>query len=389
MEEEEEEQHIEGEEGAEDEEDEEDEEQEQDLYATLKVEKTATVQVIRRAYRHLALQHHPDRLPSSAPAKSAETGDSEEVDREAESRTALFQRISRAYAVLSDPDKRARYDRSGSVREAEGAGLGGEGGVDQWKAYMAQHFKTVTKAALDKERAAYQGLFLHHSLSFLLFHQARTLNQNRLACGDGRSAESIRSAQGSNRADHIRHSLCNVRRRRPADPGHPNAHRPTTAPAPSGIQPRTERYQGQRTQAEAGQERGQGSRAACPGPRTLGHLLRRRDRAGPRRAHQRPGRCLPCTDDGLARVKVRPGSQDCLAQETEHPSPRPRRRHALVRPCPTDRRGVRRWFSFPHLCFSRSQQVQALQKKLFGGTAGAGDSRPTKRSKAKTKDRRK
>ena len=59
-----------------------------DHYAVLGVAKTATPDEIKKAYRKLASQHHPDK-----------GGD-----------TATFQKIQEAYAILSDPDKRAQYD---------------------------------------------------------------------------------------------------------------------------------------------------------------------------------------------------------------------------------------------------------------------------------------
>ena len=65
----------------------------EDYYAILDVERTATVEVIKKAYRQKAMQYHPDRNPG---------------DTEAEVR---FKACAEAYAVLSDPDKRARYDR--------------------------------------------------------------------------------------------------------------------------------------------------------------------------------------------------------------------------------------------------------------------------------------
>jgi molecular chaperone DnaJ len=66
-----------------------------DYYEALGVARDATLEQIKRAYRKAALQHHPDRNPS---------------DSQAEVR---FKEAAEAYAVLSDPDKRARYDRYG------------------------------------------------------------------------------------------------------------------------------------------------------------------------------------------------------------------------------------------------------------------------------------
>jgi curved DNA-binding protein len=66
-----------------------------DYYKTLGLERNAKEDDIKRAYRKLALQYHPDRNPG---------------DKQAEDR---FKEINEAYQVLSDPAKRARYDQLG------------------------------------------------------------------------------------------------------------------------------------------------------------------------------------------------------------------------------------------------------------------------------------
>lgn len=66
-----------------------------DYYEVLGVGREASVDEIKKAYRRAAVQYHPDRNPD---------------DPEAEER---FKEASEAYAVLSDPDKRARFDRFG------------------------------------------------------------------------------------------------------------------------------------------------------------------------------------------------------------------------------------------------------------------------------------
>lgn len=68
-----------------------------DHYRVLGVERSASAGEIKAAYRKLALQFHPDRNPG---------------DRAAEER---FKEVSLAYAVLSDDEKRAHYDRFGAV----------------------------------------------------------------------------------------------------------------------------------------------------------------------------------------------------------------------------------------------------------------------------------
>eukprot|EP00842_Homolaphlyctis_polyrhiza_P006675 jgi/Hompol1/7008/HPOL_005163-RA len=79
---------------------------EQDLYEVLGVGRRATTEEIRKAYRKRALLQHPDKLAPDA---------SEQAQAHA---TNAFQTLSRAYAVLADPQRRARYDASGSVAAA-------------------------------------------------------------------------------------------------------------------------------------------------------------------------------------------------------------------------------------------------------------------------------
>src|SRR5438552_7284137 len=76
------------------------------LYDVLGVAKTATADEIKKAYRKLARQYHPDRNPDD---KSAE---------------AKFKEVQTAYDVLSDPEKRKQYDAYGNGRP-RGGGPGG------------------------------------------------------------------------------------------------------------------------------------------------------------------------------------------------------------------------------------------------------------------------
>ena len=68
-----------------------------DYYKTLGVDKKATESDIKKAYRKLALKYHPDKNPDN---------------KEAEEK---FKEVSEAYEVLSDKDKKNRYDRFGTV----------------------------------------------------------------------------------------------------------------------------------------------------------------------------------------------------------------------------------------------------------------------------------
>ncbi|CCC68587.1 hypothetical protein NCAS_0B05030 [Naumovozyma castellii] len=77
-----------------------------DLYAVLGVASNATDSDIKKAYRKLALQHHPDKVVNS-----------NSDDREASE--IKFKEISAAYEILSDEDKRAHYDLYGSEEEQQ------------------------------------------------------------------------------------------------------------------------------------------------------------------------------------------------------------------------------------------------------------------------------
>ncbi|HZA41579.1 MAG TPA: molecular chaperone DnaJ [Actinomycetota bacterium] len=83
-----------------------------DYYAALGVSREATAEEVKRAYRKLARQHHPD----------ANQQDPDAAER--------FKEITRAYEVLSDPDKRQRYDMFGDERAGAGAaGFADFGGI--------------------------------------------------------------------------------------------------------------------------------------------------------------------------------------------------------------------------------------------------------------------
>ncbi|MBR8702823.1 molecular chaperone DnaJ [Porphyromonas levii] len=82
-----------------------------DYYEVLGVSKGATDEEIKKAYRKTALKYHPDRNPN---------------DKEAEEK---FKEAAEAYDVLSDPNKKARYDQFGHAGMEGAGGFGGSGGM--------------------------------------------------------------------------------------------------------------------------------------------------------------------------------------------------------------------------------------------------------------------
>ena len=88
-------------------------ENKRDYYEVLGVKKDASADEIKKAYRKMAMKYHPDRNPG---------------DKEAEEK---FKEVGEAYEVLSDADKKARYDQYGfaGVDPNFGAGAGGYGGA--------------------------------------------------------------------------------------------------------------------------------------------------------------------------------------------------------------------------------------------------------------------
>jgi len=83
-----------------------------DYYAILGIGKTATSEDIKQAFRKLARKYHPDVNPNN---KQAE---------------ANFKEVNEAYEVLSDPDKRKKYDQFGQYWKQAGQGFPGGSGAD-------------------------------------------------------------------------------------------------------------------------------------------------------------------------------------------------------------------------------------------------------------------
>lgn len=137
-----------------------------DLYKVLGVEKTATQDEIKKAFRKLAIQYHPDKNPGDAAAEEK------------------FKEINAAYSVLGDEQKRAQYDTYGSADAyahssygqggyANGAyGTGGATGDPFWdwfsQAASQAEYRAYTSEEYSRRRRASRPLTRKAALSMLI-----------------------------------------------------------------------------------------------------------------------------------------------------------------------------------------------------------------------------
>jgi len=130
-----------------------------DLYAVLGLKSDAKLDEIKKSYRRLALVCHPD--------KQANATETEKIDA-----STRFQQIGFAYAVLSDENRRRRYDKTGKTDEGFELGAGDDG----WEAYFEDMFDRVTRGKLDEMKKEYQGSVLASLVLFLISRRIFRLN---------------------------------------------------------------------------------------------------------------------------------------------------------------------------------------------------------------------
>ena len=136
-----------------------------DYYDVLGVGKDASDDDIKKAYRKLAMKHHPDRNQSKGDEKSAKTSEDK------------FKEAKEAYEMLSDPQKKAAYDRFGhaGVDPNMGGGFGRSAGADGFGGFadafgdiFGDIFGAGAAGRAGGRSAVYRGADLRYSMDLTL-----------------------------------------------------------------------------------------------------------------------------------------------------------------------------------------------------------------------------
>ena len=123
-----------------------------DYYEVLGVTKNASDEEIKKAYRKLAMKHHPDRNPDSKGSEEK------------------FKEAKLAYEILSDSDKRTAYDQFGHAGIDQQAGMGGGGGFSD---AFSDIFGDIFGGGTNRRDRVYRGADLRYNLEIDLEEGAR------------------------------------------------------------------------------------------------------------------------------------------------------------------------------------------------------------------------
>lgn len=132
---------------------------EKTLYEILGVERTASQQEIKKAYYKLALRLHPDKNPGDEDAKEK------------------FQQLQKVISILGDEEKRALYDQTGCVDDADLAG----DVCQNLKEFFQTLYKKVTEADIEEFEANYRGSDTEKK-DLIDLYKMHKGNMNRVFC---------------------------------------------------------------------------------------------------------------------------------------------------------------------------------------------------------------
>src|SRR5262245_49442508 len=131
----------------------------QDYYSTLGVAKDADLETLKKAYRKLAMQYHPDRNHGDAAAEQK------------------FKEVSEAYEVLKDDQKRAAYDRFGHAAFDGSAGFRGNGAGPGGFDFNASGFADIFDEMFGEFMGGRRGSQSHARGSDLRYNMEITLEE--------------------------------------------------------------------------------------------------------------------------------------------------------------------------------------------------------------------
>ncbi|KAI8821544.1 hypothetical protein BJ741DRAFT_715607 [Chytriomyces cf. hyalinus JEL632] len=119
-----------------------------DLYAQFGVPRDANASTIKKAYHRLCLKYHPDKLSNLS------------TDADRASASAEFQKITHFHAILSDPDRRQRYDSTGFVGTVGGSdsdnGIDIQTPLEGWDAFFRTLWGSLTTDKIDSFMLQYR-----------------------------------------------------------------------------------------------------------------------------------------------------------------------------------------------------------------------------------------